>query len=118
MTPTLNIGTLNVRGLRNQKNRAKKFRYIRQLGTQIICLQETNATPDDHSIFHKQCQAYQSFWTSHVAILSYAHDYELSNMTTINERIITAELRPKDSQQHDIDKHTYHSHIRPSTEKQ
>jgi hypothetical protein len=50
--------------------------------------------------------------------LSYAHDYELSNMTTINERIITAELRPKDSQQHDIDKHTYHSHIRPSTEKQ
>ena len=103
MTPTLNIGTLNVRGLRNQKNRAKKFRYIRQLGTQIICLQETNATPDDHSIFHKQCQAHQSFWTSHVAILSYAHDYELSNMTTISERIITAELRPKDSQQHDID---------------
>src|ERR1700730_4498439 len=104
MSKNLQISSLNIRGLRSYHLHSQKLRYIRQLGSDIICLQETHAQPTDYELWHRQSLAVQSHWTPQVAIVSYSRSFHLHNMTTVTDRIITAELMPNPDISSAIDK--------------
>ena len=93
-TKNLTIASLNARGLLNKTKRSNIFRYIRNHKSSIYCIQETHTQPKHTELFHKQSLAIQSFWTPHVAILSFSADITMSNMQIINERTIIVEIHP------------------------
>ena len=66
--PQITIVTLNCRGIVDHDKRRRFFHFLRNLQTDIYCLQETH-TPSRDAAFWTQQWAAPAVWTKDVAIL-------------------------------------------------
>lgn len=80
---TLNIGSLNCRGLTktaSTSTRDQFIRYLRYRSLDLVALQETHAsTTSIKEMFHTQFQASSSIWSSHCGLVSFSPNIKLSN---------------------------------------
>ncbi|CAO3694765.1 unnamed protein product [Rhizopus stolonifer] len=80
---SLNISTVNCRGLRKTSNlsvRNSFIRYLRSRSFDLLALQETHAhTTEIQNLFHTQFQATSSLWSAHCGLVCLSSNYVLSN---------------------------------------
>lgn len=80
---SLNIGSLNCRGLTKTADpsiRSNFIRYLRSRSFDLLALQETHAaTPTLQDTFHAQFQASSSLWSQHCGLISFSPDLIFSN---------------------------------------
>ena len=79
---TLNIGSLNCRGLRKTTNPATSaafIRYLRTVSLDILALQETHADTDEIAhLFKTQFQVNTSYWSNYSGIICFSPFLSLS----------------------------------------
>lgn len=92
---SMNIGTLNCRGLTKSTDpsiRSNFIRYMRTRSFDLLALQETHAaSPILQDLFHSQFQASSSLWSQHCGLIIFSPDLNFSNsFISLCGRIITA----------------------------
>jgi len=95
----LNLNSLNVRGINNEKKRKLIFQWLKQQYPGIILLQETHSTSSDEALWAKEWgnEIIYSHGTNNsrgVAILVWSkHNYNISNVVRDNDgRFLLIEL--------------------------
>ena len=87
--------TWNASGLRDDANRATTFAYLRQLGADIIALQETHTGDTVHSRWTEQWGG-PAVWTEHVGLLLRpdSHIFFASDpVALLGGRVMAAEVK-------------------------
>lgn len=96
----MNYATLNCNRLIKVRSPATQSSFIRHLRIQqfdILCLQETHASPLTIPNLNMQLQAQQTFWTYHCGIVFFSTEYITTDHIFQSDRIILCKVqRPND----------------------